>query len=209
MDEGSFWLHIGHLRARAEGAIPLMRVLLSPHLAQLSDQELAGFADRYSMVQDRANRWPLVEAVTVAFGHHSDDAFADVQNWLICQGERVYQWVLTDPDLIVEFLGPTGEEVFSEAEMFDWTIQEELGIRPEAAKLVEYQDNRALPQGVRTDLADAEMVHARYPRCAALRERYLNSQLPSIALPAAEKDDDAKHPTRNLALGATWLSRRR
>jgi hypothetical protein len=184
-----------------------MRNLLSRQLAQMGDRELAGLADRYSMVQDRANRWPLVEAVTVAFGHYSDDAFSDVQNWLICQGERVYQWVLADPDLIVEFLGPTGEEAFAQAEMFGWTIQEELGVRPEAAKLVEYQGNRALPQGERTDLADTEQVHARYPRCAAARERYLNSQLPSIALPKAESDPT--HPTRNLALGATWLSRRR
>jgi hypothetical protein len=183
-----------------------MRALLSQELAQTGDRELAGFADRYHAVQDRAHCWPLAEAVTVAFGYYSDDAFSNVQNWLICQGEQVYQQVLANPDLIVEFIDPGCGEAFAEAEAFGWAIQDELRVRPEAAKLVEYQGNRALPQGVRTDLRDSGAVHLRYPRCAAAREKYLNSQLPSIVLP--KNENDRTHPTRKLTLGATWHSRR-
>jgi hypothetical protein len=183
-----------------------MPALLSQQLAQLGDRELAGFADCYRAARDRTNCWPLAEAVTVAFGYYGDDAFSDVQNWLICQGEQVYQQILANTDLIVEFVDPWGEAAFAEAEAFGWALSDELGVRPEAAKLVEYQSNRVLPQGVRTDLRDSGAVHLRYPRCAAAREKYLNSQLPSIVLPKTE--NDRTHPTRKLTLGATWHSRR-
>ncbi|WP_203913421.1 DUF4240 domain-containing protein [Rhizocola hellebori] len=206
MEDDGFWLYIEHLRARAEGVIPLMRVLLRRHVVEMGDRELAGFADSYTAMRDQANCWPLVEAVTVAFGYCSDDTFSDVQDWLICQGEQVYQRVVANPDLLVEFVDPARENAFGEAELFGWPIQEELGNRPEAAKLVEYQGNRALPYGVRSDLGDAESVQARYPRCAAAREQYLNSHLPSIALP--EPEHSLANPTRKLTLGATWHSRR-
>src|SRR5688572_11096466 len=101
MEERSFWLHIDHLRARAGGQIALMRVMLTRELAQMGDLELAGFADRYRAALDRAHCWPLVEAVTVAFGYYGDDAFSDVQDWLICQVEQVYTQILANPDLIV------------------------------------------------------------------------------------------------------------
>ena len=206
MDERSFWLHIGHLRAHGGGAIAQIGAVLGQQLAQMGDRELASFADRYHTLQDRANCWPLAEAVTVAFGYYSDDAFANVRHWLICQGEQVYQQVLANPDLIVEFIDPRGEETFADGEAVGWAISDALGVRPDAAKLVEHQGNRALPQGARTDLRDSNAVHLRYPRCAALREQYLNSQLPTIALP--KTDNDQQRPTRQLTLGATWTSRR-
>ena len=183
-----------------------MRVMLTRHLPQMGDLELAGFADRYRAAQDRAHCWPLVEAITVAFGHYGDDVFSDVQDWLICQGEQVYRQILANPDLVVEFLGGAQEEAFTGAQQLHMTVLEELNGRPEAAKLRDYRDGRQLPWGMRSDLADTASVHARYPRCAASREKYLNSQLPSIALPKTE--NDGSRPTRRLTLGATWHSRR-
>jgi hypothetical protein len=208
MEQARFWLRIDGLRAEAEGVIARMRPMLTRQLAQMADEELAGFAHCYRAARDRADCWPLIDAVTVAFGHYDDDAFLAVQHWLICQGEQVYTQILIDPDCILEFLGPDGEGALREAELFGMTIQEQVDIRPGAAKLVEYGPDRAQPYGERSNLGDVDIVHARYPRCSAARERYLNSQLPSIALPEAGSKQ-ATQPTRNLALGATWHPRRR
>ncbi len=183
-----------------------MRLMLTRQLAQMGDRELAAFADCYPAARDHAYCWPQIEAVTVAFGHYGDDAFDNVQNWLICQGRRVYTQVLANPDHIVDFLRPAGEEAFADAELFHVPVYEELSGRPGAAELREYHQSRTGPLGVRSDLGDAASVHARYPRCAAVREKYLNSQLPSISLPKTE--NVRSNPTRKLALGATWSPRR-
>jgi len=139
MQEDRFWELVGKLRIGAQNRIPRMKRLLARALAQMTDGEVAGFADRWREVNDRADCWPLWEAVVVAFGGCSDDGFMDVHAWLICQGRFVYTAVIAEPDSLLEYVGPAGGEVFGDAEGFSSVIWDEFYGRPHTPGFTRHQ----------------------------------------------------------------------
>ena len=193
MEEDRFWDLVAALRVGDDVPRSLARLL-----ARMTDRDLAGFADRWRAVKDRADRLCVVEAVTVAFGHCGDDAFSDLRDWLICQGREVCERVVAEPDSLVDVLGPAGMD---DAEPVASVLRDALEHRPETKDLMVYRPAAPGPRGAVGDPAD---LRTRYPRCAAVRDAYLASSLPAVAVPL-----DPHRRTRTLSLGATWAPRRR
>lgn len=189
MEEDRFWDLVAQLRAGGEDTVRQARRVF----AAMNDGDLAGFADRWHAVKDRADRLPLVEAVAVAFGHAGEDAFSALRDRLICRGHEVYDRVLAGPDSLVEILGPS--------EPFAPALWEALSDRPWTKELMAYRAPAPVRRGTLGDPAD---LRARYPRCAAARDAYLRAALPTVAVPL-----DPDRRTRSLSLGATWAPRRR
>jgi len=195
VEEDRFWDLVAQLRGGGEDDVPR---ILARLLARMTDRDLAGFADRWHAVKDRDDQLPLVEAVTVAFGHCGDDTFSDLRDWLICQGREVHDRVLAEPDSLVEVLSPAAMD---DAEPLASVLWGALEHRPETKDLMAYQPPEPVRRGTLGDPAD---LRARYPRCAAVRDAYLASSLPTVAVPL-----DPDRRTRTLALGATWAPRPR
>lgn len=188
MEEDRFWDLVAQLNAGEQDEL------------RLTDEELAGFADRWHAARDHAHYVPLREAVTAAFGHCGDDEFADLRGWLVLQGRATYDAILEEPDNLADFVA--GAHDFALGEQVDAALTRALESRPETKDLMVYRPPGSLPRGTVTDPAD---LRKRYPRCVAIRDDYLTSSLPAVTVPL-----DPARPARTLTLGSsTWTPRRK
>lgn len=114
MDEERFWAFIGAARDAAGDDVEdrvsgLEQVLLNHH-----PEEVVEFQHKYEELLERAHRWDLRGAAFLMNGGCSDDGFRHFRDWLISEGESVYETALADPDS----LAAVGQDEEFELESF-------------------------------------------------------------------------------------------
>jgi hypothetical protein len=102
MDSVDFWKIIAAARS-AHGNDRSGRVdALRAQLASLAPLELQSFQSHYDSFISKAYRWDLRGAAYIMNGGCSDDGFRYFRDWLISEGEEVYQAALADPDSLAK-----------------------------------------------------------------------------------------------------------
>lgn len=160
MDDDRFWALVEAARDAAGDDVEdrvsgLEQVLLAQH----ADEVLA-FQRKYDEMLERAWRWDLWGAAFVMNGGCSDDGFRHFRDWLISEGETVFEAALDDPESLAS--QPRGDEFALEsfgyvaAEVYEQMTDTEIP----RGKAVE----PASPAGKAWDEAD---LPARFPRLAA------------------------------------------
>jgi hypothetical protein len=159
MDDERFWAFIGAARDAAADDVQdrvsgLEQVLLNHHPDEVSE-----FQHKYDEMLERAYRWDLRGAATLMNGACSDDGFRHFRDWLISEGEAVYEAALADPDSLAAL---AQDEEF-ELESFGYV----------AAEVYEQLTDAALPRGKALEPAspagrqwDAADLPALLPRLA-------------------------------------------
>jgi len=96
LDDARFWTFIAAARDAAGDDVDdrvngLEQVLLTQH-----PEDVAAFQDKYDELLARAYRWDLWGAAYLINGGCSDDGFRYFRDWLISEGEAVYEDALAD-----------------------------------------------------------------------------------------------------------------
>jgi hypothetical protein len=102
MDDDRFWAFIGAARDAAGDDVEdrvsgLEQVLLNHH-----PDEVAEFHQKYDEMLARSYRWDLWGAACLMKGGCSDDGFRYFRDWLISEGEAVFEAALADPESLAD-----------------------------------------------------------------------------------------------------------
>ena len=134
MDDDRFWAFIGAARDAAGDDVEdrvsgLEQVLLNHH-----PDEVAEFRRKYDEMLARAYRWKLWGAANVINGGCSDDGFRYFRDWLISEGEAVFEAALADPDSLADIAQDEGFELESfgyvAAEVYEQMTDQPLAASP-------------------------------------------------------------------------------
>ena len=103
MDDERFWAIIGAARDAAGDDVEdrvsgLEQALLTEH-----PDEVMEFQHKYAEMLERAYHWDLWGAAYLMSGGCSDDGFRYFRDWLISEGEAVYEAALADPQSLAAF----------------------------------------------------------------------------------------------------------
>ena len=159
MDDDRFWAFIGAARDAAGDEVEdrvsgLEQVLLNHH-----PDEVAEFRQKYDEMLARSYRWDLWGAAYVIHGGCPDDGFRYFRDWLISEGEAVFEAALADPDSLAD----VAQDEDFELEAFGYV----------AAEVYEQMTDAPLPRGSVTDPAspigqewDEDDLPALFPRLA-------------------------------------------
>jgi len=139
MEISEFWRIIDAARS-ARGNDRASRVeALRERLVGLIPAELQSFQSHYDACITKAFRWDLRGAAFIINGGCSDDGFRYFRDWLISEGEEIYQAALADPDslarmrrihlaenerfgcVVPELLGAAGEGELTRAALAEGT----------------------------------------------------------------------------------------
>ena len=159
MNDERFWAFIEAAREAAGDSVEdrisgLEQVLLNHHA-----DEVQAFQDKYDELHQRANTWELWGAAYLINGGCSDDGFHYFRDWLISEGEAVFEAALADPDGLADLPGDDERELegfgYVAAEVFEQMTDTEIARR------------RALEAGEPTGTAwQEDDLPARFPRLA-------------------------------------------
>ena len=159
LDDDRFWAFIAAARDAAGDDVDdrvggLEQVLLTQH-----PDDVAAFQRKYDELLARACRWDLWGAAYLINGGCSDDGFRYFRDWLISEGEAVFEAALADADSLAD-VAQDGE---FELESFGYV----------AAEVYEQMTDAPLPRGSVTDPAspigqewDEDDLPALFPRLA-------------------------------------------
>jgi hypothetical protein len=159
LDDDRFWSFIAAARDAAGDDVDdrvsgLEQVLLTQH-----PDDVTAFQNKYDELLARAYRWDLWGAAYLINGGCSDDGFRYFRDWLISEGEAVFEAALADADSLAD-VAQDGE---FELESFGYV----------AAEVYEQMTDAPLPRGSVTDPAspigqewDEDDLPALFPRLA-------------------------------------------
>ena len=159
LDDDRFWAFIAAARDAAGDDVDdrvngLEQVLLTQH-----PDDVAAFQNKYDELLARAYRWDLWGAAHLVNGGCSDDGFRYFRDWLISEGEAVFEAALADP----ESLADVAQDEEFELESFGYV----------ALEVYEQLTDAPLPRGRVTDPAspagqewDEDALPALFPRLA-------------------------------------------
>ncbi len=159
MDDDRFWALVAAARDAAGDDVEdrvggLEQVLLTQHA-----DEVLEFQRKYDDMLVRAWRWDLWGAAFVMMGGCSDDGFRYFRDWLISEGEAVFEAALDDPESLAS-QEPGGE---FELEAFGYV----------AAEVYEQLTDLEMPRG--------QAVEPESPAGKAWDESDLPTRLPRLA----------------------------
>jgi hypothetical protein len=133
---------------------------LSETLEELSDDEVSGFAEQFTLQHQRLNSWRVWGAGYVAAGGMSDDSYHYFKSWIVGAGAAAVARALTDPDGLVEFFGDDDELENEELEYVAPGILDDRELPDPREQVATAAD----PVG---DPFDEDTVDSDYPRLAA------------------------------------------
>jgi hypothetical protein len=113
MDDDRFWALIGAARDAAGDDVEDRVSGLEQVLLTHAPDEVAAFRQKYDEMLARSYRWDLWGAAYVMNGGCSDDGFRYFRDWLISEGEAVFEAALADPDSLAEARQDEGFELES------------------------------------------------------------------------------------------------
>jgi hypothetical protein len=137
-------------------------------LETLDDDDLLGFARRFTAELALLDRWSVREAGYVVAGGMSDDGFRAFRAWLIGKGAAAVDAVLADPEDLADLL--TADEPLENEALASAALEavDERGL-PDP----EGEDDAATPDGEPVgEPFDPEGSDARLPRLAEARARF-------------------------------------
>lgn len=183
MENTNFWAIIAQTRAGAGGNKEQQMQALEKILSEMSEHEIIGFDKTYHDLLDKAHHWNLWAAAYIINGGCSDDCFDYFCDWLIAQGQDVYEAALQDPQTLKSSATPW-ETDFEEFRYIMYDVYEKKFSKPLPAAP---RKSLGEPKGVAWD---EEEVEAKYP---VLTEWVNNAQ------PEQVTNDDLgkKAPTTN------------
>lgn len=104
MDTEKFWSMIEAARQGSEGNAEAFQEILTANVDSLSTEEILEFDQIMQLMLDRIYRADVWEAVWFIACGCGDDDFADFRNWLIAQGQNIYEMVLEDPENLADIV---------------------------------------------------------------------------------------------------------
>ena len=167
VDEDAFWDTIDQARAD-RGNCNGFSEAITRQLRALPAGDLRDFNDRWVHYWRSAFAWPVWDGARLLLGALGDDGFMDFRHWLISRGRDVFESVMLNPDNLASLAGDLSD-------FLDCDEVETLG--SEAGTLYhemtgEWPDGPGRdpdePAGTPTDLRNARVVAARFPRLQAL-----------------------------------------
>ena len=159
MDETRFFELIDEVRETGQTA-SADPDQLAETLAELADDEVAGFVEQFALQLVRLNQWRIWGAGYVAQDGMGDDSFHYFRSWIIGAGAAAVSQALLDPDGLVDFFGDDEELENEELEYIGVEILEDRDVEdPRAGIMVD-----ADPSG---DRFDEQTVDGDFPRIAA------------------------------------------
>jgi hypothetical protein len=102
MDDDRFWAFIGAARDAAGDDVEDRVAGLEQVLLNHPPDEVLAFQNKYDELLARAFRWDLWGAAFLMNGGCSDDGFRYFRDWLISEGEAVYEAALAEPDSLAD-----------------------------------------------------------------------------------------------------------
>jgi hypothetical protein len=114
MDDKVFWSIIKASKQSLSNHQEHQLKALNIGLSELLEDELVGFNRTYLAYLDKAYTWDLWAAAYIINEGCSDDCFDYFRDWLISQGEIVYNNALENPETLILIAKPsdTGFEEF-------------------------------------------------------------------------------------------------
>jgi hypothetical protein len=140
MDDDRFWAFVGAARDAAGEDVEDRVGGLEQVLLNHSPDEVAEFQRKYDELLARACRWDLRGAAWLMNGGGSDDGFRHFRDWLISEGEAVYEAALADPQSLADI-----------AQDEDFEL-ESFGVV--AAEVYEQMTDASLPRGTSMEPAE-------------------------------------------------------
>jgi hypothetical protein len=101
-----FWEIIDASRKKAQGSQDAQLAALEEQLRALSAEEVGGFDEHFSECVARADCNDVYAAAAIIDGFWvSDDAFTYFLEWLVSQGEKVFENAVGNPDSLADVVG--------------------------------------------------------------------------------------------------------
>ena len=126
-------------------------------LGALAPDEIQAFQELYIAKISEAYTWPLWGAAYIMNGGCSDDCFDYFRDWLISEGQTVYEAALKDPETLADL--PRAQE--SELEEFRYVAQEVYEGKLGRAMEPSYPPLQSQPAG---EAWDEETVDKLFPK---------------------------------------------
>lgn len=158
MDNAAFWGIIGGAKEASSNSYERPDALRAA-LEKLSPAEVQGFQEAYIARVYHAYTWPLWGAAYVMNGGCSDDGFDYFRDWLISEGQSVYEAALENPESLAELEGPDEFEL----EEFRYVADEVYEAKTGRAMEPNYPEFPGEPSG---DAWDEDTVDKLYPKLA-------------------------------------------
>ncbi|WP_081897590.1 DUF4240 domain-containing protein [Massilia sp. BSC265] len=98
IEETEFWRIVGAAREAAGKDVEERPETLRLELERLPLDTIQSFQRLYETLLRRANRWNLWGAAYLMNGGCSDDGFRYFRDWLISEGQQVFEQALDNPD---------------------------------------------------------------------------------------------------------------
>ncbi|MYS23642.1 Protein of unknown function [Streptomyces sp. DvalAA-14] len=189
MDTDAFWHLIETARSRATESGTFDEALVDL-LALRSEREVLAYQERFEELLGALYRWDVWAAADLIGGGCSDDGFTDFRAGVIAQGRTWYERVAADPDSLaghplvaaaagagdrhvlfyeaVNYVAPAAFERLTGDEEDFYAAWERWGweARPGDAAATDIAAGTDMGEDV--DVRDADQVHRRLPRLAAL-----------------------------------------
>jgi hypothetical protein len=140
---------------------------LRSHLEKMDIEEIISFNTNLFLLSSESYRADLWSVVYIVQGGCSDDGFDYFRGWLICQGKKVFETVLSSPDRIGEFISP-GASISCEAIL---SLAGEIYHFKTGNWRVPYDGPRG-PLKLKGKLLSEETMRRRYP---ALWKRFMEN----------------------------------
>ena len=158
MDKAAFWEIIGDAKSASSNSYERPDALRAA-LDKLSPDEIQGFQEAYIVQVCDAYTWPLWGAAYVMNGGCSDDCFDYFRDWLISEGQAVYEAAVETPETLAE-LEVTDE---FELEEFRYVADEVYEAKTGRAMQPNYPEVPSDPSG---EAWDEDTVDKLYPKLA-------------------------------------------
>jgi Protein of unknown function (DUF4240) len=159
MDNPAFWQIIGDVKA-ASGSTDERPQALRAALEKLPPDQIQEFQQRYVAQVYAAYTWPLWGAAYVMNGGCSDDCFDYFRDWLISEGQSVYEAALDNPESLAGLEGADNLEL----EEFRYIAHEVFEAKTGEAMELTYPESSTAPSG---DPWDEDAVDKLFPTLAA------------------------------------------
>jgi hypothetical protein len=166
MDETLFWsiLEAGGRKVRTNPERQLAAIRKA--LLKLSPEEVRDFQRLYNQKLADAYTWDLWAAAYLINGGCSDDGFYYFREWLLAQGQAVFEAAVENPDSLAGLTDPQRDNYeFQEPGYLPLQVYEELTGEP-----LPPMDFRwpTTPRGRRWDFEDDGQVAQRLPQLARI-----------------------------------------
>lgn len=117
MEPKKFWEIVGTVKKSAGNDLESRPRILEQKLSALSTPDIQAFQRTYESLLLNANRWSLWGAAYLMNGGCSDDGFKYFRDWLISEGQDVYERAIADPDSLASF----AKRDFFELELYGYS----------------------------------------------------------------------------------------